>query len=79
MPSEIPLRSETMTQIIRLARFAILCTLALAAVLLIVDFLRGPGQVPHFLTGTVVQAVVYAIAAQVIVAIAAATCMALWK
>ena len=42
MTPEIASRPETTTQILKLARFVILCTLALAAVLLLADFLgRG--------------------------------------
>ena len=81
MPSEIASRPETTTQIIRLARFAILCTLALAAVLLLADFLgRGWSTAElRFLSEKVVITFVYGIAAEVVAAIAAATCMALWK
>jgi hypothetical protein len=81
MPSEIASRPETTTQIIRLARFAILCTLALAAVLLLADFLgRGWSTAElRFLSEKVVITFVYGIAAEVVAAIAAVTCMALWK
>jgi hypothetical protein len=80
MPSEIASRPETTTQIIRLVRFAILCTLALAAVLLFADLLAGAHRSDlRFLTENVVMSLVFAIAAEVIVAIAAATWVALWK
>jgi hypothetical protein len=79
MASEIESRPETGTQIFRLVRLGVLCTLALGAALLIIDVLRGPGREPAYLTQTVAQALIYAIAAQVIVAIAAATFMVLWK
>jgi hypothetical protein len=81
MPSEIASRPETTTQIIRLTRFVVLCTLALAAILLLADFLgRGWSSADlRFLSERVVITFVYGIAAEVVVAIAAVTCMALWK
>jgi hypothetical protein len=81
MTSQTASRPETATQIIKLARFAVLCTLALAAVLLLADFLgRGWSDASlRFLSEQVVIKFVYGIAAEVVVAIAAVTCMALWK
>ena len=81
MTSEIASRPETTTRIISLARFAVLCTLALAALLLLADFLgRGWSTASlRFLSEQVVVTLVYGIAAEVVVAIAAVTCMALWK
>ena len=81
MPSEIASRPETTTQIISLARFAVLCTLALAAVLLLADlFGRGWSTASlRFLSEQVVITLVYGLAAEVVAAIAAATCMSLWK
>jgi hypothetical protein len=78
MQAESTSRPETTKQIIRLARFAILCTLALAAVLLVADLL-GRGTSLRFLTEQVVITLVYGIAVEVAAAIAAATCVALWK
>ena len=81
MTPETASRPETTTQIISLARFVVLCTLALAAVLLFADFLgRGWSTADlRFLSEKVVIAFVYGIAAEVLTAIAALTCMALWK
>jgi hypothetical protein len=81
MPSDIASRTETTTQIIRLARFAVLCTLALAAALLFADFLgRGWSTAElRFLSEKVVTTFVCGIAVEVVAAIAAVTCMALWK
>jgi hypothetical protein len=81
MTPETASRPETTTQIISLARFVVLCTLALAAVLLFADFLgRGWSTADlRFLSEKVVIAFVYGIAAEVLTAIAAVTCMALWK
>jgi hypothetical protein len=81
MPSDIAPRAETTTQVVRLARFAVLCTLGLAVVLLLADFL-GRGWSTHdlrFLSEKVVITFVYGIAAEIVVAIAAVTCLALWK
>ena len=80
MPSEIASRPETTTQIIRLVRFAVLCTLALAAVLLFADLLAGArGSDLRSLSQNVVISLAFATAAEVIVAIAATTCLSLWK
>ncbi len=81
MQPEITSRPETTSQIIALARFVILCTLALAAILLLGDFVGRGWSTPdaRFLSEKVVITLVYAIAAQVIAAIAAITCLALWK
>jgi hypothetical protein len=81
MASEPASRPETMAQIIRLARFAILCTLGLAAVLLLADMAgRGWSTTElRFLSEKVVVTLVYGIAAQAVGAIAAVTCVALWK
>ena len=74
-------RPETMTEIIRLVRFAILCTLALAAVLLLADLFGRGWSVAglRFLTENVLVTFVYAIGAEVFTAIVAVTCMTLWK
>jgi hypothetical protein len=81
MPSDIAPRAETTTHVIRLARFAVLCTLGLSVVLLLADFLgRGwSSNDLRFLTEKVVITFVYGIAAEIVVAIAAVTCLALWK
>ena len=81
MTSEPASRPETTAQIIRLARFAILCTLGLAAVLLLADMAgRGWSTAElRFLSEKVVVTLVYGIAAQAVGAIAAVTCVALWK
>jgi hypothetical protein len=81
MSPETASRPETTTQIIGLIRFVVLCTLALAAVLLLADFLgRGWSSADlRFLSERVVIAFVYGIAAEVVAGIAAVTCMALWK
>ena len=71
----------TTSQIISLIRFVVLCTLALAAALLLADFLgRGWSSADlRFLSERVVIAFVYGIAAEVVAAVAAVTCLALWK
>lgn len=81
MQPEITPRPETTHQVIALARFVILCTLALAALLLLADFVGRGWSTPdaRFLSEKVVITLVYAIAAQVVAAIAAITCLALWK
>jgi hypothetical protein len=81
MTSEIASRPETTTRIISLTRFAILCTLGFAALLLLADFIgRGWSDgARRFLSEQVVITLVYGIAAEVVAAIAAVTCMALWK
>lgn len=81
MTAQIASRPATTTHIIRLARFAILCTLGLTALLLLADFVgRGWSDVSlRFLSERVVITLVCGIAAEVVAAIAAVTCMALWK
>ena len=81
MQPEITSRPEATKQIIALARFVILCTLALAAILLLGDFVGRGWSTPdaRFLSEKVVITLIYAIAAQVVAAIAAITCLALWK
>jgi hypothetical protein len=79
MTIEAASRSEMMLQIVRIVRFAVLCTLAFAAIMLIADVgLRNNGS-DRFLSESVLMAVVYATAAEVIAAIAAMTCLQLWK
>jgi Na+-driven multidrug efflux pump len=81
MQAETAPRPETATHIISLTRFAILCTLGMAAALLVADFVgRGwSNEVLRFLSEKVVVTLVCGIAAQVVVAIAAVTSLALWK
>ena len=81
MTLEMASRPETTARIMGLARFAILCTLALAALLLLADFLgRGWSDASlRFLSEQVVITLVYGIAAEVVATIGAVTCMALWK
>jgi len=81
MQPDITSRPETTSQIIALARFVFLCTLALAAILLLADFVGRGWSTPdaRFLSEKVIITFVYAIAAQVIAVIAAIACLALWK
>jgi hypothetical protein len=81
MTAEVASRPETTMQIITLVRFSVLCTLALAAVLLVADFLgRGWSSADlRFLSERVVVTFVYGIAGQVVAAIAATTSMVLLK
>jgi hypothetical protein len=81
MPSDIASRSETATQIIRLTRFAVLATLALAVLLLAVDVLGGGARTPdwRFLSERLLMTFVYGIVVEIVVAIAAVTCLALWR
>jgi hypothetical protein len=81
MTTEVASRPEATIQIISLVRFSVLCMLALAAVLLLADFLgRGWSTADlRFLSERVVITFVYGIACQVVTAIAAATSMVLLK
>jgi hypothetical protein len=81
MTAQVAPRPETTMQIITLVRFSVLCTLALAAILLLADFLgRGWSTADlRFLSERVVITFVYGIACQVVAAIAAATSMVLLK
>jgi len=81
MTAQTASRPEMTMHVISLARFAILCTLGLAAALLLGDFLgRGwSNGALRFLSEQVVITLVCVIAAEVVAAIAAVTCMALWK
>jgi hypothetical protein len=81
MTAQVAPRPETTLQIITLVRFSVLCTLALAAILLLADFLgRGWSTADlRFLSERVVITFVYGIACQVVTAIAAATSMVLLK
>ena len=81
MAAETATQSETTAQIIRLVRFAIGCTLGLAAALLLAD-LAGRGWATaelRFCSEKVLMTVVSAIAVQVLAAIAAVTSLTLWK
>jgi hypothetical protein len=71
--------SETMVHIFKIVRFAILCTLGLAAVMLFADLVERNVSGNRFLSEAVLTAIVYATAAELIIAIAAATCLQLWK
>ena len=81
MTAEVTSRPVPTLQIISLVRFSVLCTLALAVILLLADFLgRGWSTADlRFLSERVVITFVYGIASQVVAAIAAATSMALLK
>jgi hypothetical protein len=81
MALDTPSLLETRGQIVKLARFAILGTLILAALLLVADFLgRGwnNGEL-RFLSENVLMTIIYGIAIEAIAAIAALTCLTLWK
>ena len=65
---------ETTKQIISLTRFAVLCSLGLAAILLVAE-LSGRRN----LTETVLITLICGIAAEIVAAIVAGTCMALWS
>jgi hypothetical protein len=81
MEADIASPSETTTQIITLVRFAVLATLALAVLLLVVDVLGGGARTPEwrFLSERVLMTIICGIAAVVVAAIAAVTCLALWR
>lgn len=81
MPTDIASHPDTTRQIISLTRFAVMCTLALAGVLLVADFLGKGWNIAdlRFLSEKVAVTLVYGIAAEVVVAIGATTCIALWK
>jgi hypothetical protein len=66
-------------QIIKLARFAVIGTLGLTFLLLVHDFvLSASAADTRFLTETVLRTIVYGIAIEIVAAIAAITCLALW-
>jgi hypothetical protein len=66
-------------QIVKLARFAVIGTLGLTFLLLVHDFaLSASAADTRFLTETVLRTVVYGIAMEIVAAIAAVTCLALW-
>jgi hypothetical protein len=77
---DIASRSETITQIMRLIRFAVLTTLGLMFVLLAVDILSGGAKTPdwRFLSERVLVTLVLAIAGEVVIGIMAVTCLTLW-
>jgi hypothetical protein len=76
-PPEAVSRSETRAQVVRLARFAILCTLAAGAVLLVADVAHfGHGR---FLSEEILRSLLQVVAIEVIAATAAVTCLALWR
>lgn len=81
MENESESRSAAIGHIVKLVRFAIACTLGLAVLLLVADFLgRGwnDGAI-RYLSENVLTAIVYAITGEIIAAIAAATGLMLWK
>lgn len=79
MAIEVTSRSETMLQIFKIVRFAMLCTLGFAAMILVADIGARNFGSNRFLSEWVLMAVFYSTAAEVIAAIAATTCLQLWK
>jgi hypothetical protein len=81
MEQDIPSRSVTTTQIIKLARFGILWTLGLAVLLLVADFVGKGWQFGdlRFLSERILVTFVCAVAAEVVAAIVSVTFLALWK
>ena len=81
MPADIASHPETTKEILSLTRFAIIGTLAVAGLLLIADLVGRGWNTPEwrFLSERVVTTLIYAIAAEVFIAIAAVTCLALFK
>lgn len=77
MSSENVSRQETTTQVVRFARFSIICTLAFAAVLLVAQMLTN-GRL-GLLTESTLTSLLYVIGLESVAAIAAATCLSLWK
>ena len=77
--AEIAPRQAVTDQIVSLARFAVLATLALAALLLVADFLgRGWSDTQlRFLSEKIIATLLYCIAIEVVVAIAAILWLAL--
>lgn len=81
MQQDIEPRSAATGHIFKLVRFVVVGTLALAALLLVADFAgRGWNDgALRYLSENVLTTLVYGVAAEVIAAIAAATCLSLWK
>ena len=74
-------RSEATAQIIKLVRFAVLATLGLALALLVIDVLSGGARTPdwRFLSERVLMTLVLGVVGEVVAAIIAVTCLALWS
>jgi hypothetical protein len=77
MSTESVSRPEATTQVLKLARFAILSTLAFGIVLLIATVITN-GKF-DFLNENILKSLLYVIGAEVVVAIVAATCLAIWR
>ena len=77
MSSDVDPRSEARTQIVKLARLAILSTLTFAAVLILSEFL-GSYRPLHFISENILLTLIYALAAETVAAIAALTFLTLW-
>jgi hypothetical protein len=75
MSSDVDPRFEARTQIIKLARFAIISTLAFVVVLIFSEFL-GSYRPFHFVSENILLTFIYALAAK---AIAALTFLSLWR
>ena len=78
MSSDVDPRFEARTQIVKLARFAIISTLAFVVVLIFSEFL-GSYRPFHFLSENILLTIIYALAAEAVAAIAALTFLSLWR
>jgi hypothetical protein len=69
-----------MLLLIKLARFAILCTIGIGAVLLVMEAAGGSvSSRPGILTERTTMTLLCVIGAEVVAAIAALTCLAFWR
>jgi hypothetical protein len=73
---EATARPDVIMQILKIARFAIICTLAFAGVLLVTTLTNNRFI---FLTENILLAFIFVIGLELIAAIVGATLLALWK
>jgi hypothetical protein len=70
---------DVTVRIEKLARFAMLCTVAIGAVLLIMEIVGGPGRRLGLLTERTTMTLLWVIGVELIATVAALACLALWK
>jgi hypothetical protein len=73
----MPTESISPTQVLKLARFGIASTLAFGILLLIATILANDRY--QAFTGDLLKSLLYVLGAEVVVAIAAVTCVAIWR
>jgi hypothetical protein len=81
MPTDTAAPADVTLLVVKLARFAVFCTVAFGAVLLSLEALgsRGGTQRPGFLTDGTTATLLWVIAAEVVSAMTALTVLSLWK